>query len=180
VAALLAGGSSSDCRTSRPRLATTVSTPGGASGTAHCQGSDGSKISSSVVLDVAQGMGLPTSFTFRFARAAAREGPWCEVDHCLFDWAPRSLKREISRKAAREALTGVHAGRVLSRVILKNQGADAVAKGGRQHQPVRNREHGLDSARSKTPARMENPRARTGRPHQRPTRKSERAGWRRR
>jgi hypothetical protein len=74
-----------------------------------------------------------------------------------------------SRKAGREALTGVHAGRVLSRVILKNQSADAVPKGGRQHQLVRNREHGLDSARSKTPARMETPRARTGRSHQRPT-----------
>src|SRR5260370_29080043 len=75
--------------------------------------------------------------------------------------------RVTSRKAAREALTGVQAGRVLSRVILKNQSADAVPKGGRQHQPVRNREHGLDSARSKTPARMETPRARTGRPCQR-------------
>ena len=70
-----------------------------------------------------------------------------------------------SRKAAREALTGAHAGRALSRVILKNQNADAVPKGGRQHQLVRNREHGLDSARSKTPARMETPRARSGRPH---------------
>jgi len=88
--------------------------------------------------------------------------------------------RETSRKAGREALIGAHAGRVLSRVILKNQSADAVPKGGRQHQQVRNREHGLDSARSKTPARMETPRARTGRPHQRPTRRSERAGWRRR
>jgi hypothetical protein len=37
-----------------------------------------------------------------------------------------------SRKAAREALTGAHAGRVLSRVILKNQSADVVPKGGRQ------------------------------------------------
>jgi hypothetical protein len=78
----------------------------GASGTAHCQGSDGPKISSSVVLDVAQGMGLPTSFTVRFARGAAREGPWCEVDHCLFDWAPRSLKREIEEVIMVEVLIG--------------------------------------------------------------------------
>src|SRR6185369_16130962 len=42
--------------------------------------------------------------------------------------------RVTSRKAAREALTRAHAGRVLSRVILKNQSADAVPRGGRPHQ----------------------------------------------
>jgi hypothetical protein len=55
---------------------------------------------------VAQGMGLPTSFTVRFARGAAREGPWCEVDHRLFDWAPRSLKREIEEVIMVEVLIG--------------------------------------------------------------------------
>jgi hypothetical protein len=70
----------------------------------------------------------------------------------------------ISRKAAREALIGAHAGRVLSRVILKNQSADAVPIGGRQHQQMRNREHLLESARSKTPACMKISHARTGGP----------------
>src|SRR4029077_5450387 len=75
--------------------------------------------------------------------------------------------RVTSRKAAHEALIGAHAGRVLSRVILKNQSADAVPKGGRPHQQVRNCEHLRDSARSKTPACMETskPGIRRGRAH---------------
>ena len=85
-----------------------------------------------------------------------------------------------SCKAGREALTGVHAGGVLSREIFINQSADDVHRDGRQHRWMRNCEHPLDSARSKTPACLETSRARTGRPHQRPTRSSERAGWRRR
>ena len=84
-----------------------------------------------------------------------------------------------SRKAAREALTGAQAGRVLSREMYGNQSADAVRSRGRQHRWMRKCEHPLDSARSETPACLETPRARTGRSYQRPTRRCERAGWRR-
>ena len=84
-----------------------------------------------------------------------------------------------SRKAGSEALTGAHAGGVLSRDMLKNQSADAVHDGGKQHRWMRDCEHSLDSARSETPACMETPRARTGRLRKRPTRSSERDGWRR-
>jgi hypothetical protein len=83
-----------------------------------------------------------------------------------------------SCKAADEALTGAQAGGVFSREMLLNQRADAVHDGGRQQRRMRKREHPLDSARSETPACRETPRARTGRPHQRPT-WCERAGWRR-
>jgi hypothetical protein len=60
-----------------------------------------------------------------------------------------------SRKAAREALTGAQAGRVLSREMDVNQSADAVRTRGRQHQWMRECEHSLDSARSETPAYLE-------------------------
>jgi len=52
-----------------------------------------------------------------------------------------------------EALTGVHAGRPLSResTCLTDRSADAVAYDGRQHWTCRHRKAGLDSARSKTP-----------------------------
>ena len=73
-----------------------------------------------------------------------------------------------SRKAAREALTGAQAGRVLSREMYVNQSADAVRSRGRQHQWIRECEHPLDSARSETPACLETSRARTGRPCQCP------------
>lgn len=85
-----------------------------------------------------------------------------------------------SCKAEGEALTGAQAGGVFSREMLLNQRADAVHDGGRQQRWMRNREHPSDSARSETPACRETPRARTGRPYQRPTRSSGRAGWRRR
>jgi hypothetical protein len=85
-----------------------------------------------------------------------------------------------NRKVGCEVLTRVQAGGVLSREMLSNQRADAVHDGGRQQRWARNREHSSDSARSETPACRETPRARTGRPCQRPTRSCERAGWRRR
>jgi RNA-directed DNA polymerase len=84
-----------------------------------------------------------------------------------------------SRKAGGEALTGAHAGGVLSRDMLKNQSADVVHDGGRQYRGTRKRERPLYSARSETPACMETPRARSGRLYQRPTGSVERAGWRR-
>jgi hypothetical protein len=84
-----------------------------------------------------------------------------------------------SCKAGREALTGAHVGGVLSREMIGNQDANAVLPAVRQHQWVRYREHLLDLRGRRPPACMEPPRARTGRPHQRLTRSSERAGWRR-
>ena len=62
----------------------------------------------------------------------------------------------FSRKAEREALTGAHAGGVLSREIIINQSADTVHRVGRQHRWMRQREYPLGSARSKTPACMGN------------------------
>jgi hypothetical protein len=56
-----------------------------------------------------------------------------------------------SRKATIEALTGAHAGWVLSCEIRRNQSVDVVAHGGRQHRWVRYRECPLDSAQSETP-----------------------------
>ena len=61
-----------------------------------------------------------------------------------------------SRKAAREALTGAQAGRVLSREMDENQSADAVGTSGRQHWWMRECEHPSDSARSKTPCMLGN------------------------
>jgi hypothetical protein len=54
------------------------------------------------------------------------------------------------REVVGEALTGEHAGRVLSREMLKVQGADAVEKGGRQHGTVRHGERRPDPAWSET------------------------------
>ena len=51
-----------------------------------------------------------------------------------------------------EALTGVRAGRVLSRERNSLRGADAVGEGGRQHPERRQREAFRDPARSKTPS----------------------------
>ena len=56
------------------------------------------------------------------------------------------------RKGMGEALTGVHAGRVLSRVITYVLGADAVQTCGRQHDHGRYREDMDDPARSETPS----------------------------
>ena len=46
-----------------------------------------------------------------------------------------------ARKGGGEALTGVHAGRVSSREMLKVRGADAVEKSGRQYGAARHGEH---------------------------------------
>ena len=56
-----------------------------------------------------------------------------------------------ARKVMGEALTGVHTGWVLSRVITFVPGADAVQTCGRQHVHGRYREDMDDPARSKTP-----------------------------
>src|SRR5882724_3787776 len=55
-----------------------------------------------------------------------------------------------TRKSAGEALTGAHAGRVLSRENRSNQGADTVRLSGRPHTYARQGERMGDPARSKT------------------------------
>jgi hypothetical protein len=84
-----------------------------------------------------------------------------------------------SRKATIEALTGVRAGRALSCEIIEIGMPTSFSK-------AEGYTNGCDSAsaqripRSLRPqACMETPRARTGRPHQRPSRFVRRAGWRR-
>ena len=55
-----------------------------------------------------------------------------------------------TRKGTGEALTGAHAGRVLSRENRSNQGADAVVLSGRPHADAREGERTRDPARSET------------------------------
>lgn len=57
-----------------------------------------------------------------------------------------------SREGEGEALTGVRAGRVLSREIPFLRGADVVRRGGRPHPSCRDRKAGRDPARSETPS----------------------------
>ena len=57
-----------------------------------------------------------------------------------------------AREGGGEALTGVRAGRVLSRESESLRGADAVEEGGRQHPVRRYREAYRDPARSETPS----------------------------
>lgn len=56
-----------------------------------------------------------------------------------------------AREGGGEALTGETAGWVLSREILKVQGADAVEKSGRQHDAHRHGEVHVGPARSEAP-----------------------------
>ena len=53
-----------------------------------------------------------------------------------------------SRKATIEALTGAHAGWVLSCEIMRDQSADVVQRGGRQYRRTRPRKCLQDSAQS--------------------------------
>jgi len=57
----------------------------------------------------------------------------------------------VAREGRDEALTGVRAGRVLSRERNVLRGADAVGEGGRPHPGHRYREMPGDPARSETP-----------------------------
>jgi RNA-directed DNA polymerase len=57
----------------------------------------------------------------------------------------------VSRKGSAEALTGVRAGRVLSRERSKVRDADAVGMSGRHHRAHRSREMRPSPARSQTP-----------------------------
>ncbi len=58
----------------------------------------------------------------------------------------------VAREGRGEALTGVRAGRVLSRERRFLRGADAVEKGGRPHLAHRYREMRRGPARSETPS----------------------------
>ena len=60
----------------------------------------------------------------------------------------------VDREVGGEALTGVRAGRVLSREIsgFQLRGADALDTGGRPHRSRRQRETREDPARSETPS----------------------------
>src|SRR3954447_21659098 len=84
-----------------------------------------------------------------------------------------------SREAAIEALTGAHAGRVLSCEIIATGVPTSFRMaegntGGRAIASVRRTPRSL-----RPQACMETPRARTGRPHRCPPGQMRRAGWRR-
>jgi|SRR6266850_2615647 len=57
----------------------------------------------------------------------------------------------VAREGKGEALTGVRAGRVLSRESMFLRGADAIRRGGRPHPAHRYRETRWSPARSETP-----------------------------
>jgi hypothetical protein len=61
-----------------------------------------------------------------------------------------------AREGSAEALTGVRAGRVLSRERFLLRGADAVRRSGRPYGMSRYRERQSDSARSETPSTLGN------------------------
>jgi len=85
----------------------------------------------------------------------------------------------VSRKAEREALTGAHAGRVSS-CEINDTGVPTSSTKTEGHTDGSDNASIRRTPRSQRPlACMETPRARTGRPHQRPARCCERAGWRR-
>lgn len=94
-AAILACGSSPGSSALRSGVAKSIPTPGAASGTSDRYGSHSAQTSSSLVPDVAQGMGLSAHPRVRFARGTARNRTWCEIDHRPNGWASRSLKREF-------------------------------------------------------------------------------------
>jgi hypothetical protein len=85
----------------------------------------------------------------------------------------------VAREGAIEALTGAHAGRVLSCETIAT-GVSTLFSKAEGHTRV-----GVIASRRATPrslrplACMDTPRARTGRPHRCPSVTTERAGWRR-
>ena len=83
----------------------------------------------------------------------------------------------VSRKAAIEALTGAHAGRALSCEIIET-GVPTSFRMAEGYTGECDSASTRRTPRSLRPqACMETPRARTGRPHQRPPRFVRRAGW---
>jgi hypothetical protein len=85
----------------------------------------------------------------------------------------------VSRKATTEALTGAHVGRVLSCEIIASGVPTSyhVTEGHIATGAIASLSRTLRSLRPQ--ACMETPRARTGRPHRRPSAIIRRAGWRR-
>jgi len=73
------GGSSASSGALRSGLAASVPTPGDAARTSNRQGGDGAQSSRSLVLDVAQWLGVFAVRRVRFARGTARYRTWCEV-----------------------------------------------------------------------------------------------------
>ncbi len=51
-------------------------------------------------------MGLSAVSRVRFVRGKARYRTWCELEHCVFDWASRSLQREFELVIMVELLIG--------------------------------------------------------------------------
>ena len=85
----------------------------------------------------------------------------------------------VGREAAIEALTGAHAGGVLSCEIIAT-GVPTSYHETEGHTAGRAMASGPRTPRSPRPqACMDTPRARTGRPHRRPSVITRRAGWRR-
>src|SRR5215467_4999962 len=96
VRALPAGGSSPSSGAHSSGLETSVHAPGDASAQKHLQGSNGTQAGGSVVLDVAEWLCVFTVVRVRFARGAARNRKWREVERRPLDWASRFLQREFA------------------------------------------------------------------------------------
>ena len=91
--AFLAGGSSASGSALRCGLAASVFAPGDAAAKEHRQGSYGPQTGSSVVLDVAERLGIYAMGQVRFARGTARNRKWRVVERRPSEWASRSFAR---------------------------------------------------------------------------------------
>jgi len=98
ASAFSADRSSAGSHPFQPDMATRVRASDHAPGTTDRGGGAGTQTCCPFVLDVAQRMGLREVTGIRFARGAARDRLWCEVEHRQSDWAPCSLvKREFEQ-----------------------------------------------------------------------------------
>ncbi len=68
------------------------------------EGSDGAQAGGSLVLDVAQRLGVFAVGRVRFVRGTARYRTWCEVERRALDGASLSLKREFEEVIVVEVL----------------------------------------------------------------------------
>ena len=98
TAALFVGGGGTGGGALRPGLAASVPTSGDASRTSHRQSGHGQKTGGSVVLDVAERLGVCAVGRVRFARGTARNRTWRALERRPLDWASRSLARGRSKK----------------------------------------------------------------------------------
>ena len=80
--------------------------PGDASRKTHRQGGHGPETRGSLVLDVAERLGVCAVGRFRFARGTARNRTWRELERRALDWASRSLRREFEIVIMVEVLIG--------------------------------------------------------------------------